>query len=247
MSKKTPGRWMHSLRGNTQKAIESFHRCLRIYRVNGLWDKVILALLNIAKALADRGDTEEALKYNRTALETARKRFDTAREAAALTNLGEIHLANDDLDAAEDACAEALSLFEEACDYVREADTLRVLACIAARSLDTERARSLYRSAIDKSREAGFRLGEAQSLRDYGELLDQMDPNGAASARREARDLFVGLGIQDEADRLDSTLRNQITARYSRAGWFAGLSEPALRQPPPKSFPDKPGVSASQT
>jgi predicted ATPase len=143
--------------GRRDEAVRGYEAALRAFREAGDELRQARAATNLGLALFDEGRLAEARRVWESGLALA-KRTENRRDALSLTsNLGMLHAALGDLDAADDFDGHALRSAREAGDADQEAAALMRRAQVARRRDDPERAEAFARGAV----EAAWRGDEA--------------------------------------------------------------------------------------
>ncbi|KOG41630.1 transcriptional regulator [Streptomyces resistomycificus] len=113
------------MRGDPDTAMPRFTEALTLFRAAGDLFGEVHTLHNMAEAELDRGHLEAAMRCAREAVHLEEKRApDTRNLAQALYRLGRVHLALDELAAAEESFLRAVRIVKEKTDMVGLAHTL---------------------------------------------------------------------------------------------------------------------------
>jgi len=198
---------MYNIQGEDRRALDAYQKCLGICSRLGLWHKATAALLNIGKCLGDSGDHKGAKRFYRACLALSRKNYDLLHQAIVHLNLSEILLAEGDTCRAGASARGAQREFSDIGHAVGIADALRIQGLIAWREGGPSEAAGFLTRSIAANRRAGYPLGQAEALRDYGTFLRQTrSPERADRVLSEARDLFARLGAGDEVRRIEKMM-----------------------------------------
>jgi tetratricopeptide (TPR) repeat protein len=225
---------MFAMKGRHDKAAQAFGQCLSLNQRLGRNEAAISCLINLGKCAADSGDTRTAKHNYLLALRQSRRRYDTQREAIARLNLSEVFLLENRPDLCQRCCEEALRQFEEIGHRVGIADANRILGCAAQQRGDHYTAFTCLEKSISCNRQTGYRLGEAESLRDYGRFLVLADQESGSGREHlaEAHTIFSELGISREVEAIDDLLgtTKREPAPSERDG---GSGPPPVQEPVP--------------
>jgi predicted ATPase len=137
------------LDGRRDEAVRGYEAALRAFREAGDELREARTATNLGLALFEEGRLPEARRVWESGLALA-KRTENRRDALSLTsNLGMLHAAIGDLDAADDFDGHALRNSREAGDADQEAAALMRRAQVARRRDDPERAEAFARGAVE--------------------------------------------------------------------------------------------------
>jgi tetratricopeptide (TPR) repeat protein len=192
-----------NLRGVPREALTLYHLAIPAYQRLGNVRGLAETYHNLAISFRDLGDARRTDECERRTLEFARQASDPHLAAMALVGLAELRLRTGDAVLASAEARRAVEEMSRIGDAKGEADALR-LAGAAATAIGayTEAESSLGRALL-LSRERGFALIEAESLRVIAELaFVQADRARASTAASAALTIFDELGASAEAQAL---------------------------------------------
>ena len=184
-------------RGSGERARELFAEALQLRRscYGDEHGETAAAMNNLATAHWRLGELERAEELLRAALAIHRRKNQPGRAAQALHNLGTLLIGRGDLEGAEAALEEALAIRQEAlgADHEKVGGTTYVLATLAAKQRDFERAAAMFRRTIEvqELHRPGFwhaddtrsRLGEVLLELGRAEEARQLLENSAKAVR----------------------------------------------------------------
>ena len=205
--------------GRLEAAESMYRENLALCRQIGYRHGEGVTLVNLANLLYVSGDLADALGHYDAAAE-AFAAVDNQRGLAMVrVNSATVRheVLGDDARAEADARA-ALAFFEEIGDQARAAQCLDVLAGVAARRGDTDRARELLGRSLDGLDRSGHRWLAAQHLRSLARLeLAAGDLDAADAALDRAEGLCREAGLDDLATEVTSLRAAVLAARGETA------------------------------
>ncbi len=183
--------------GRLSAAFESHEAALALLEAANLVDGQADTWRDLAVAYEEDLQWDEALAAYETALNIARSLPDPSREAAALHGIGEIHLAQDRLDAAIEQYQAALALRREISDAAGMQETLTRLGGAYHLKRQYDAAFVAYEEALDISRTRSDIAAEATLLQNIGLSYTRSGDSDAALVKLyEAAALFDELGYR---------------------------------------------------
>ncbi|HZT57017.1 MAG TPA: CHAT domain-containing tetratricopeptide repeat protein [Pyrinomonadaceae bacterium] len=158
-----------------QKALDDFNRALNVARVVGDRQEELEAQGNMASVYLDLGEAQKSLELDRQMLPLARELGDRDDEASILINTGLLYqdYFSDYKTALEDY-QQALKIFQEMGDRVREGVALNNIGNAYNRSKDYKSALDYFGRALALRRETKNRQGEAATLNNIGTVYQHM-------------------------------------------------------------------------
>lgn len=200
-------------RGEYGRAVTLQQEALALQR--GLHDAAPVAatLYDLAKVLADQGDSIAARPLIEESLARWRELGDAWGVAAALNHLGEQARASGDYSAARRLYEDSLPLFEAAGDRRGVSIVTHNIAIIAAEEGDRPLAVSLHRACLPLKQELGDREGLVCSLINLA-WLALLDGDGQRAARlggaAAAHRAKIGAGLPPYERELEVRLRTDV-------------------------------------
>ncbi|HET9255513.1 MAG TPA: tetratricopeptide repeat protein [Pseudonocardiaceae bacterium] len=142
-----------------------------------------------------QGSWGQALGLHHTALNAAREASDRLGEAAALTNLGDLHCLMDDYPAAIGNLERALTIHRELGNQLGQAHALNLLGMAQRLTIAYPAATASLERALALYRDLGNQRGQARSLYNLGTVQRLMGDYPAATASlARALELYRDLG-----------------------------------------------------
>jgi tetratricopeptide (TPR) repeat protein/transcriptional regulator with XRE-family HTH domain len=174
----------------------------------------------VAGFLHTHGHFDQATVLHQTALAAARRAADRAGQAAALRQLGVVHMLTGNYGSASASLRQALEIFCDIEDRAGEAHCINNLGCVQRTAGEYPAAAASQQQALAVFHDAGDRLGEANALNDLG-LTRQLTgayPAAAASYQQALalyRDAGHPFGQADTLSNLGEM--QQLTGDYAAA------------------------------
>ncbi|MCC6313636.1 MAG: tetratricopeptide repeat protein [Thermomicrobiales bacterium] len=204
-------------RGDTRLALERYRESLAVAREMGDRSATADTLLNLLLLLAPFPEHgERAGVWGEECLRAFRVLGDRQGEGLALTGLGLLAAARDDLAEAADRHERALALFEEIDDRSGVGRALGNLGLVALARGERTRAADLLRDALRRNLETGEQAGAAAALAGLAAATADADPPLAAAMLGAADGMWDEMGMPEPPE-----LRQPLTA--ARAALHAAL------------------------
>ncbi|WP_331765214.1 tetratricopeptide repeat protein (plasmid) [Streptomyces sp. NBC_01384] len=184
------------MRGDPDTAMPRFAEALVLFREAGDLFGEVHTLHNMAEAELDRGHLDAAMQCAREAVRLEENRApDTRNLAQALYRLGRVHLALDELAAAEEAFLRAVRIVKEKTDMVGLAHTLLGLGETRLSRGDTKLAETTLTDALEVAEECRSPLVAGRIGLVLGEVSRGLGKTEAARAfLRTAQQRFAAAG-----------------------------------------------------
>ncbi len=190
--------------GDIEKALEYYHKSVKIKEQVGDKKGIATGLNNIAIILDDQGEIEGALKYYHTCLDLQREVNDLHGVARSYSNIGLVYFNENDLNKAILYSHKAIKLQEEIGDKKGLGTSLNNLAAIYNKQGNTLRAIEYHEKSFALEEEIGNKQGQAWSannlarayhrLKQYDKALDYCD-----YSMNIAKEIEMPLLIQNSA------------------------------------------------
>ncbi len=196
-----------NVRGQYEEALWNYRLAVPILQRLGQPRRLAEGYHNMAHALRDLGQLEEADEHELRAIEFAQG--SGARRVAAMGLVGRAEIAclRGDARFAESTAALAAGEFEQLGDPIHEADAHRVVGVARSTLGDANAALASFERAIGIARAHGHLLNEAEALRDRARLrLKEGQTAGAREDARSAISIFDRLGATSESAELQRLL-----------------------------------------
>ncbi|MFD9006310.1 BTAD domain-containing putative transcriptional regulator [Streptomyces sp. NPDC059582] len=184
------------MRGDPDTAMPRFTEALVLFRAAGDLFGEVHTLHNMAEAELDRGHLEAAMRCAQEAVRLEEKRApDTRNLAQALYRLGRVHLALDELPAAEEAFLRAVRIVKEKTDMVGLAHTLLGLGETRLSRGDAQLAETTLTDALEIAEECRSPLVAGRIGLVLGEVSHGLGKTDAARTYlRTAQQRFAAAG-----------------------------------------------------
>ncbi|MFJ7155450.1 AfsR/SARP family transcriptional regulator [Streptomyces sp. NPDC101118] len=189
----------YSCLGRGQDAVEAAERAVRLAGELGILGQEVMALNDLASAYLDLGRSEEA----EVCLKQALVRFDESHQPDNFAvTLALVATLRQRLGLTEESrcCeAEALKLLGHRPTLPRQTLVERLIGNLRLERGEHAEALEVYRSALGRAAEVGYRMEEARAL--AGIARATADPAEADESRARAVALFEAMGVPDGARR----------------------------------------------
>jgi len=225
---------VHHLRGEWGEALRSYARGVRAARALGQHATTVTLEFDLAKLYADLGSHGRARPHAERALAGARDAELAHLEGASLSVLGELALADGDLERATRCFADAFALFDRHGAQRERAEVAVLQLELAARRGDVEaaleRARDLVGSELDVRAQLALAEARARLDEDPATARRVLEEHADADLPRGLRAAIHG-ALADAWRRLGGEASAQRHARRARELWerTAASLDPELR------------------
>ncbi|MBK9285203.1 MAG: tetratricopeptide repeat protein [Sphingobacteriaceae bacterium] len=156
--------------GDIPKALEYYHKSLKIYEEIGDKEGIALSLNNIGGIYSNQGDIPKALEYYHKSLKIREEIGDKLGIATSLNNIGFIYQAQGDISKALEYYRKSLKIYEEIRDKQGIALSLNNIGGTYSNQGDIPKGLEYYHKSLKIQEEIRDKLGIARSLNNIANL-----------------------------------------------------------------------------
>ena len=160
--------YIYMNQGDIPKALEYYHKSLKIKEEIGDKDGIAISLNNIGVIYKNQGDIPKALEYFHKSLKIKEEIGDKKGIAMSLNNIGAIYRNQGDIPKALEYYHESLKIQEEIGDKKGMASSLNNIGVIYKNQGDIPLALQYYHKSLKVREELGWKAGIAISLNNIG-------------------------------------------------------------------------------
>ena len=182
-------------RGERAFAGFNYPEAAKQYQASIAKHPTMAAYLSLGAALMNTSDFAQAAEVLYMGLQMSEREERLDFQAAFRANLGITHNRLGRLDAAQEACENAVSLFRTVGDSMGQADVMLTLGNIHGSHGDWKAAERAYQTARKRHEVAGSHIGKANALGNLGNMFMQNDdPKRALQHHQEALAIHEQIG-----------------------------------------------------
>lgn len=163
--------FIHNSQGEIPKALEYFHKSMKISKKIGKKDEIASNLINIGYIYKNQGDTSKALEYYNKSLKVYEEIGSKEGVAYNLHNIGVIYSNRGDTPKAMDYYLKSLELREEVGDKRGIANSLHTLGILFNRKGETSKALEYLYKSLKISEDMGSKRNTANTLGSIAKVL----------------------------------------------------------------------------
>ena len=167
------GYYYNHNKGEILKALEYYHKSLKIKEELGEREGVANSLNNIGAIYRVQGDIPKALEYYHKSLKIQEEIGDKRGEAASSINIGYIYSHQFDVARALEYYNRALNIQEELNDKRGLAYSVNNIGAIYEHQGDSAKALNYFNQALEINKELGDKAGMAYALNNIGGVYDR--------------------------------------------------------------------------
>jgi len=206
--------------GDMPKALENYHKSLKIYEETGNNKGTATSLYNIGNIYRQHGNIPQALQYFQKSLKVAEEAENNKGVANSLNNIGAIYELQGDFTKALDYYRKSLEIREEIGNKTGISTSLNNIGFIYNQQGDIPNALEYYHKSLKINEEIGYHAGVAGSLSNIGALYNSQGDipkaleyfHESLKIREEIGDK-IGMSRKDECG--NTSIKQQLNPRSS--------------------------------